>query len=345
MKSTAVIFLCGLFCVSLLHGQHADRLKSLYQEGKLTETITEGQQICAEYPFDILANYYTGRAMVDDKQFSAAIPYLKRATTNEAPRSMAAWAHGYLGISYYISDDILSAQRELRRVLALKATPNSVQFAEKYLRLFQLSNEYNDWRIVEMEYIRFHVQPDHGISDLLDYCGQRLDAYKKINAFFEADLPKKIDFYVWSNPAQGRESLERNVGFANSNLCIINARVQQSKGHEITHILCDYGLGVAAKNRLINEGVAVLFDQTKRDRISLAKTVLPADFSLEKMFRSPDEYEEDILYPIGGAFIEYLLNEGGEELLKELLRDQRWNNLLDLYGWDIVDDFESLLTS
>lgn len=201
--------------------------------------------------------------------------------------------------------------------------------------------EYSkDWEVIETENIKFHIQPDHQIGDLTNFCSEREVAFKENNVFFKAVLYKKIDFFVWSNPEEGKKVLGEEIGFANSDFCIIHSRINQTKGHEITHILCDYGIKPNKKNRLINEGVAVAFDLTNRNRVELAKSANQENIVLKDLMREPYKFPESVVYPIGGALIEYLMENKEKDLIIKLLKEQTYEVLIETYGIEIIEAFE-----
>ena len=72
----------------------------------------------------------------------------------------------------------------------------------------------------------------------------------------------------------------------------------------------------------------------------MAKAVNLKRVDIQKMMKRIDKYEEAQIYPIGGALIDFLLTNGGESKLKELLKEQTWDNLVDLYGIELIKDFE-----
>ena len=345
MKLTKlIIFLFFGFTSCGQDKQDSNNIEIFYQNGNLEKTIESGKELLINDSTNLMVNHLVGRALVDQKKFEEAKKYLSNSIHKNSPNWMNAWSYGYLGTCNYLTDDLEKSKENLTKAIELNATKNSTKFANKRLKWFQLGEYFDEWEIIEKSNIRFHIQPNHGIEDIIDYCELRQKAYEINNNFFKAQPYKKIDFYVWSKPEEGKKIMGKPIGFANSDLCIINSRIEQTKGHEITHIISDHGIKPKKKNRLINEGVAVAFDLTNRDRLEMAKSANDEKLGLKVLMENAKDYPESVVYPIGGALIEFLRNEGSEENLKSLIQNQTWENLIEIYGDGRIEKFDKLIT-
>ena len=331
--------ICLLIAIAT-QGQDISEIERLFQEGDFGKVVEKGSLILEANGEDLTVCHLVGRAMAELKDFKRAKPLLEKTTTGSVPNWMKSWSFGYLGICNYAMGDIENAINNLEKASKLNATKNSTKFAEKRLKLIRLIEYTKDWAVVETDNIIFHIQPNDQIGDINNYCLARENAFKENNAFFKANLYKKIDFYIWSNPGLGKKVLGEEIGFANSDLCIINSKINQTKGHEITHILCDYGIKPNKNNRLINEGVAVAFDLTNRNRLELAKSVNQENLSIKQLMEEPSKFPDDVVYPIGGAFIEYLMGKKDKELIKNLMKEQTYSMIIETYSTAIIEEFE-----
>ena len=111
---------------------------------------------------------------------------------------MKSWSYAYLGVCYYATNNYEASKKNLLESISMDATKHSTNFAKKRLGWFQMTEYFDDWKVVETSNIRFHFQPGHKIQGLKTYCEAREAALAKNNEFFEAALYKKIDFFVWS---------------------------------------------------------------------------------------------------------------------------------------------------
>lgn len=341
MKLNTLICFILLILISInVHAQTAEEIWKIYSNKDFEKTIVSGQQALQTDSENPQINSAIGRAFVDLKKHDEAIPYLIKGTAeNNNPAWARAWSYGYLGLCYYITDNFLESKKNFNECINLNATNNSTQFALQYVNSLQMSETFDSWEIVEKENIRFHFQNKSNITDFEDYIKNREEAYVNINKFFGATLFKKIDFFVWDKPDEAKKIFGQELGFANSNLCIINSRNNQTRGHEITHILSDYGIQPLKKTKLINEGVAVYFDQTNRDRIDVAKKILEnGEIKIIDLWNNSDKYPDEYNYAIGGALIEFLINNGTETQLKALLKNQTTETAIKVY-----DDFNVLI--
>ena len=319
-------------------------IHSHYKNGDNKKVVIEAEKILENYPNNFDANHLLGRALTDLKKYTKAIPYLDKLTNdNHTPKWIKSWSYGYLGVCHFATDEPEKSKKCLQLAILENGTKNSTSYANKRLKWFQMTNYFDDWTIIETVNIRFHIQPNHSIKNVQKYCNNREEAYNKNNGFFKARPYKKIDFYAWSNPIEGKLILDKAVGFANSNLCIINSRIDQTLGHEITHILCDSGIKPKIKNRLINEGICVMFDLSKRDRFSQARSVNLNGLKVKELLEKADKLPDNIIYPLGGALIKFLYDKGDNDKLKSLLKEQTWENLLELYGTQFIEEFENLI--
>lgn len=322
------------------NGQDLGEIERLFQDGDFDKVVKNGSRILETNAHDLTACHLVGRALTELKMFNEAKPLLEKTTIKSAPGWMKSWSFGYLGICNFTTGHLTESKSNFKKAIKLNATKNSTKFAEKRLKLILLAEYTKDWEVFETENIKFHIQPNHQIGDIKLYCSAREDAFKENNAFFNASLYKKIDFYVWSDFEEGKKVLGEEIGFANPDFCIINSKVNQTKGHEITHILCDFGIKPNKKNRLINEGVAVAFDLTNSNRLELAKSINQDNLSIKDLMKEPFKFPENVVYPIGGALIEYLMEKKDKELIKRLLKEQTYDVLLEAYGIEIIEEFD-----
>ncbi|WP_372639402.1 hypothetical protein [Ancylomarina sp.] len=330
----------------LLSAQHKD-LSKLYLKGEFEKVIEKGMLKLEQSPDDVIINMIVGRANVAIGKYQTAIPLLKKALDDKtALPSTISWSMAELGKAYYHTGQVKIGVENLRKAMDMKATRNCTRFAHNQLMRFQENKFFQKWKVRETDHIRFHFQDESIIENVENYMKQHEDAYLDVNKFFKTVLPKKIDFFVWKDREEAYDLFGRPLGFANSERKIINAWYKQTKGHEICHILCDIAIQPKKKTKLINEGICVYFDQTSRNKMDQARKVSPKkEFHLLELWESPTQYERDLSYPMGGAFIDFLIHKGGKDKLKNLLKDQTIENAEKIYPnfKDLVKTFEAML--
>jgi hypothetical protein len=203
--------------------------------------------------------------------------------------------------------------------------------------------------VLEGQNIVFHFQ-DTTAVDVMRFMKAHEAAFEQNNEVFEAKLPKKVDFFVWSNPEKARQILGKSLGFTDPDLCLCNVRTNQTLGHELTHVLSYWAWQMLPKERtrFINEGVAVCFDvSNEKPRMEMAlKAVRGQKLTTVLQLWKDETADEMILYPVAGAFIQFLYQKGGQEQFKMLIKNQSLNSAKQIYGEEfeqLVHDFDDQL--
>ncbi len=323
-QGLAILFISLSLSTLQSYSQSLEELQEHYAKKDLSKVISLGKHALESDPENPTINSIVGRALTDLKNFKEAIPHLtKGLAEKDNPKWVIAWSHTYLGLCYYFTNERPKAQQHFTACIELAATKNSTQHAERRLKVFQLGEYYKSWHSIETTHFRFHFQNKKDIPDIALFTDLREKAYEEINKFFKGTAPKKIDFYVWSGAEEGKSQLGKNIGFANADLCIINVMKNQTRGHEITHILLEYGLNPIKKTGFINEGTATFFDQTNRNRMEVAQeAIAEIEIKVLDLWDNPDKYTSDLNYTVGSAWIEFLNKKESEEQLKKLLTEQ-----------------------
>lgn len=207
------------------------------------------------------------------------------------------------------------------------------------------------WMTIDRNNITYYFQGT-GAKGASIYSDMHEEAYNKLQPIFNAQPPKKLRFFVWTDWTKAEQILNHFPGFAIPKECVCHVRANQTLGHEIAHILSYWSNGVEPNFyvRFINEGVAVAFDLKGDNKIGIAKNAIKG-YELSSIteiwsgqYRSgPD----DLLYPVGGAFIEYLYNLNQPEKFFALLKNQSQDDAEMIYGKEelnlIIQQFDKQL--
>lgn len=349
MKSKLTIFL--LFICFIVNGQSLkeQELSNLYTSKKLDQVIDKANEYLKSDPDNLHYKLILGRALTEIENYNEAIPYLQFAVDNDNSWRKA-WGLGYLGICYYMLSDFEKSESALRSCVNLNATKNATDFSASIIGTLGYDEFYKSWTIKESKNFRFHFQnmSDHQIKL---YIESREDAFKEIIKFFESSLPKKVDFFVWNSRDDARRILHKNLGFANAPCCIIHSYFQQTKGHEITHVISHYTSVIAKTTRFINEGTAVCFDQTNQYRLNKVKSWIRTNekkIEIKDIWENGREYSEEILYPLAGVFVKELIERFGKEKFLEFFKNQTYENAQLVYGMELfmfIKEFENKINT
>lgn len=206
------------------------------------------------------------------------------------------------------------------------------------------------WTTLERNNIVYYFQgtDEWSNKDIGDYADRHENAYDKINEVFKAQLPRKLRFFIWNDTALARQKLNRTLGFAQPDQCICNVRPNQTLGHEMTHILAYWGWGTTPLfySRFVNEGIAVAFDQSGGDRIEGARSAVTGKgiSTTRDVWEAGNSYSEAVLYPLAGAFMEYLYKQNIPDKFGALIKNQTVENADSIYGKaqmdKIIADFD-----
>lgn len=345
--SCAIVFVFLISFFNHVEAQDIKTLSKLFSTKQYNDVIKLGLDNLEKYPNNPELNMIVGRAYVANNQLNKAVSFLEKGTTSINNKDwVQAWCFVDLSKCYYFIGDYKKAEESLYSCIALNATENSTETAKKMIEYLQLSEFYKKWNIIESENIRFHFQNEKNINDIDNFIKNREVAFNNINKFFNAKLNKKIDFFVWDDTKQATKKLGKNLGFPVADICLINSRNNQTRGHEITHILLSYGIVPSNQTKFINEGIAVYFDQTNNDRFKVAKeSIKEKEINIIDLWENPEKYPTDYNYTIAAAFVSYLIEKGTEEQMKELLKDQRLISAQTIYkDFDrLVNDFNMKL--
>lgn len=197
------------------------------------------------------------------------------------------------------------------------------------------------WMTIDRANITYYFQ-GAGAKGASIYTDLHEEAYQKLQDIFKAQLPQKLRFFVWTDWSMAEQRLNRPLGFAVPTATVCHVRANQTLGHEITHILSYWSKGVIPSSyaKFIDEGVSVAFDLRGDDKIGTAKNALK-NYTIKSITEIwSGKYRngpEDLLYPVGGAFIEYLYNLNQPDKFFALLKNQTQNDAETIYGKDELD--------
>jgi hypothetical protein len=203
---------------------------------------------------------------------------------------------------------------------------------------------------IERPNIMYYFQGS-SLDDASDFADRHEQAYQTINETFKAELPRKLRLFVWADRALGEQLLNYPLGFTVPDQCVCYIRNNQTLGHEMTHVLSHWGWGIqpTAKTKFINEGVAVAFDLNSNNKIETAKAAVSGKGipSVADVWSGSFPASDDIIYPLGGAFMHYLNSQNLPDQFKALIKNQTIESAENLYGKDklnsLIADFDQLV--
>lgn len=343
-----VIIFASAYCLA---ETSTAELSKLLEKGSFQELIVKARKEVHRHPDNPEINLRLGQALTERLQFTEAIPYLEKANHQDDVIWIKGWALDYLGRCYFAINALNESKAYFKECLELKATPNVINDATYWYNLFGFSERFADWAAISSEHFIFHFEQPSKVQNTAAFIRDYENAFTQIAPFFQVKIPRKIQYFIWNSDELMR-FFHSPGGFTNSEYCIIHARYFQSAGHEMTHVFSYYIHPFPARIGLINEGVAVYFDQTGTDQLKLARWLLTEheihQVSIRELWNHWNLLPMEESYPVAGAFVKYLMEHGGEKKFKRLLADQKIGNARRIYGSrldKIINDFERLLGS
>lgn len=356
-----------LLCVPCM-AQPMKRVSQLYKDGNYEEAMEASKRLLNTKD-SADACELIGRIYVERLQPDSGMVYSQRAIAMDADRTwVSAWAHTYLGSAWLLKGDKEKATAELNKTIALAKTQNSVNNAKGMLadldaavarmekRAKGLSRPDSmaklKWITIEGEYINFNFEDTAGWGgDVAAYISEHEQAYAQLNKIFRAKLPQKLTFYVWVDMARAEAILGARLGFTDPHRCICYVHPRQTKGHEMMHALSHWAWGkpVKYKTKFISEGTSVAFDLRNISRVNEAKKALEGQQvkSITEIWERADKYNDDVVYGVGGAFVEYLYERSSKKQFQELVKCQSIECARITYGYTelnaLIKEFDNIL--
>lgn len=344
MKKGLLIF---LLANSMLCFSQKKEMAEAMKNKNYQKVISLGNKLLSENPDDFEINL--GMSMVYNgySDHKNALFYSEKLEKLAQQDWEYCWAFIQLMRAHYEVGNNIVSRGYYDKAKNSKGTQNADAELNYLGRLLGFDKLYDSWRTIETANIIFHFEGSINQDKINEIVKSRQNSFIKINDFFNSKLPKKIDFFVWNSEDSYNSFLNKKLGFANPIYCIAHNRLNQSFGHEIAHNISFWSRNYKKnQTKFINEGIAVCFDMNSDDKFKIAKEVYkihPID--IKKTWQENLEIDEDILYPISGAFVQYLIKYDKEKFLT-LNDNQTYENAKKIYGDKIdslINDFTATL--
>lgn len=337
----------------------ADALWELYRQGRFEEVVLQGKGLINTGNQTAQVDLAVGRALHDLERYEEALLFLGGAVELDPERTWVyAWAQIYLGGCHWQLGDRAQARQALTSARDAAATDNATRNAESSLKTLGLDAFYDDWIPFASDHFVFHFAPQL-VIDRAAFVRRREAAFGEIAAWFGGAEGPPIQFFVWVDGGQAAEQGLPQLGFAKPPLGVIHARVEQTVGHEMTHVISYRARRPSAVTGLINEGVCVHFDQTDRDQLGLVRRALkdeaaasgrgaPLPVSVVALWEDWSLLPTEISYPLAGAWVGRLIERGGRERFLDFFADQSLAHARAVYGADLdvwLAEFDRELSS
>lgn len=343
MKKLA--FLISILCAIFTSSQKREMAEN-FSKHNFDRTIEIAKEILKSEPDDFETILMVARAENEKGDFKYAIPYLEKAKTLMKEDWQKSWTILETAKNNFGNGNLEIAEQNYNEALKINGTKNSMKNLKNFGMLTGLDEFYKNWKVKESTNIIFHFENGINEKDMERIVVTRQKAFDEINSFFKSNLPKKIDFFVWNLAESFNPILNTNLGFSNPVFSISHNRFNQTPGHEIAHNISFWRNNNTVRTQLINEGIGVCFDQQKNDKLRIGQEVYKNNpIDIKEIWENNLKINDDVLYPIAGVFVEYLIKYDKEKFLK-LTENQTYENASKLYDGkidEIIENFNSSL--
>ena len=335
---------------SLAQQGPADELWKLYQQGRFEEVISQGKALINTGQATAQVQLAVGRSLTDTGGFAEAIVFLEGAVEGDRDHTWVyAWAQVYLGSCHRQLGDDQRARRAWISARDVAATRNATRSAVGNLNAFGLAERFDSWSRFTSDHFEFLFSDRLVDLDRPDFARRHEEAYWQISTWFGGGPTEPILFVVWAEQSEADEAGMPTLGFAKPELNLVHCLVEQTVGHEMTHVISYNALAPTVRTGLVNEGTAVHFDQSHRHRMETARAAVAAAegvpvVTLAALWQDWSLLPGRASYPVAGAWIERLVEKGGKERFLKFFADQSLENARKVYGSDLEDwmrDFEA----
>lgn len=342
-----------VMCTCAFAQADINKLHSLFYSRNYTDVLTETDRYLSVNSNDPAANLYKGQTLYMLGRFDEALKYLGMAERYlSADSELYASELLYSGVSYYILNKPVKAKEILLRCTASGKKYTAVSEAKKGLLILGMDPVYDSWTKLETKNIVFHFPPDSYVQVKKAFAEARQKAFENISQYFGYKQNGRIDCYVWNESMDAEKKGLDRPGFAEPKLKIIHTASDQTKGHEIAHIVMQNSIRPESTNKFIEEGTARYFDMSSTDRLEAAHIILQGfgysgKISIKEIWQNPRSYPEAVLATVGSLLVEKLASDTvNKDNFLSLLKYQTYEKAYEIYGDSIdsiISDIESNL--
>lgn len=334
----------------------ADALWPLYQQGDFDAVVRRGKELLISGEETAQVNLAVGRALADQGHGAEAEVFLRRAADLDATDKtwVYAWAYVYLGNAAWARGEPDAARQAWILARDAGATRNATRAATMNLVGLGLDESFASWPGFTTDHFAFLFSDRLVDLDRTAYAREHEEAYAAISAWFGGGPERPIRFVVWADQDEATAAGMPELGFARPELNLVHCLVQQTVGHEMTHVIASAALQPTVRTGLIKEGTAVYHDRTGRDRLAVARRALAAatteaggplpPVSLRALWDDWSLLPTVVSYPLAGAWVERLVEKGGREKFLAFYKGQSREHARQVYGADLegwIDGFEA----
>lgn len=238
MRKLIVVVAIIFYCLNVF-GQ-SPRLKELWKLSKKKEwhdLVEKGNSFLETDSANVEYHMMVGYALFQLNKINESKPYFEKAALHNDPHSsIRARSLLYLGLCYFLEMDYEKSKKALEDSKKIKSYSSIKEYNDFWYERLGYDDFFLTWQEVESEHFLFKFQDttDLNYKRFIRTCEE---SYTTIDTFFNSNIERRIDYFVWTSTTDARNIIKTAGAFANPTLFLIHGNTNENEGHEIAHVI------------------------------------------------------------------------------------------------------------
>lgn len=272
-------------------------------------------------------------ALLEIGYFYEALSYMEKINEHMIDLKYRGKFYRYLGLAYYY----LNKYKE-----SLESFEKGVLYGDLESELWKklLFSDVNE--VIEVKKIIFRFQSNISSHDKKRIISSAISTYKKMENFFEINIKKRIDIYIYDQPI---DVLGNRLSYTDNGMKIIHMYKNDCISHEIVHLFANSLHIPMNRNSFIDEGIAT-FLSSDLDYMKYKKTHYNKFIQFDLIETWKNDINElslkvrDGYYYVAGALVGFLINAYGKQNFLNFIKDESYKNAEKIFGDDLINQLK-----
>jgi hypothetical protein len=200
--------------------------------------------------------------------------------------------------------------------------------------------DYAHWPAIAGEHVHCRFWPRLTAQEQQSFVREADETWSRLTAFFGGAPDRAAEVLIWPDAATAKQVAGVPVlGYAFANLWVAHTQLDLPLGKALAPLFLAGVVRPTNLSQFVAYGVAEICDGREgADRRAEAHAALAAapDASLDipRWWQNDRAIDWRLVRPVGGAFLQDLLDQGGQEKFREFLREPTYLRAREIYGQD-----------
>lgn len=273
-------------------------------------------------------------ALLNQGMFFEAYNILKQTDYREIEESSLGMAYRYRGLASFYMNNYEEASACFEK---------GVEYGDLESGLWKKLLFIKARELITVKNLSFHFVDELQSIEKKKLIITGMKMYANMQAFFDIDLKKIIDIYIYNKPY---DALGNRLSYTDNGMKIIYLYKSDYLGHEMVHLFANSLSKSMKRNHFIDEGIATFLSSNLNFAEYIEKFNSKfGKFDLIKVWEanaiSKDYLQRDGEYFVSGALVGFLLEEYGKDRFIEFVKNQSYENAKKIYGHELSDKLSS----